>query len=168
MIKEQINKSLFIIGMDNTIEQVQKAFNIHSDDMLVLQIYGPVITEPYSDLMRDIILSVYEENVEEIYVVGTKGKPTNVVNMQEVLDKIYEKEELREQREVLDYLFKTCMPEFPETSMREWLEGSKTIMDGVQTSVQIIRNHSLVPSNVNVRGIIMDKSNGNLSELKVS
>ena len=97
--------------------------------------------------MRDIIVAVYQENVEEIFVVATKDDQKNTGD---ILNKIYENKELQEKIQTLDYLFKNCKPEFPEGSISEWLEGGKTLTDDVQNSVNVIRHHPLMPTHVKV------------------
>ncbi|TCS84007.1 hypothetical protein [Tepidibacillus fermentans] len=106
--------------------------------------------------MRDIIIAVYQENVEEIFVVGTKDGQKNTVDIQDLLNKIYEKDGLKEKIQTLDYLFKNSMPEFPGGNLSEWLEGSKTLTEGIQNSVNIIRDHPLMPSHVKVHGLFVN------------
>ena len=120
--------------------------------------------QPFGDLMRDIIVAVYQENVEEIFVVATKDDQKNTGD---ILNKIYENKELQEKIQTLDYLFKNCMPEFPEGSISEWLEGSKTLTDGVQNNVNVIRHHPLMPSHVKVTELFIDKENEKRSEIDV-
>jgi carbonic anhydrase len=114
--------------------------------------------------MRDIIVAVYQENVEEIFVVATKDEQKNT---RDILNKIYENKELRKKIQTLDYLFKSGMPEFPEGNIREWLEGSKTLTNDGLNSVNVIRHHPLMPSDVKVKELFFDKENEKLSEIGV-
>jgi carbonic anhydrase len=159
---------LLVIGMENGLEQlIQQAPNMNQDNMLILKSFGPVVSQPYGDLMRDIIFAVYEENTEEIYIVGTKDNKEDTVNAKKIVDIISEEEGLAKQIETLDYLFKNCIPEFHGGSVIEWLEGSKTVVEGIEKSVNMIRHHPLIPSHVKVHGLVLDRENGNLTEIKV-
>ena len=144
---DEKKKVLFVIGMDHKMEHlIKQTTNINPENIMILQSYEPVIS-PFGDLMRDIIIAVYQENVEEIFVVATKDNQTNTGD---ILNKIYKNKELQEKIQTLDYLFKNCKPEFPEGSISEWLEGSKTSTDGIQNNVNVIRHHPLMPSHVKV------------------
>ena len=74
---DEKKKVLFVIGMDHKLEHlIKQNTNINPENIMVLQRYEPVIS-PFGDLMRDIIIAVYQENVEEIFVVATKDNQTN-------------------------------------------------------------------------------------------
>ncbi len=161
---DEKKKVLFVIGMDYKIEHVIKqTININPDNIMVLQRYEPIIL-PFGDLMRDIIIAVYQENVEEIFVVATKDNQTNTGD---ILNIIYKNKELQEKIQTLDYLFKTCKPEFPEGSITEWLEGSNTSTDGMQNMVSVIRHHPLMPSHVRVKELFTSNENEKQSEIEV-
>ncbi|MBU8919030.1 carbonic anhydrase [Neobacillus sp. 114] len=153
-------KVLFVIGMEQSPESIiEKMSGLHPDNILVLQSYGPAIA-PFSDLMRDIIIAVYRENVEEICV----AVPTaNRKNARETLKKIYNNKELQEKIQTLDYLFKNSMPEHPKGGIREWLEGNEASANNKQNSADVIRNHPLMPSNVKVTELTIE--NENLSKM---
>jgi len=169
MYLDENKKVLFVIGMDQTLEQLlQQVTNIHPKNMVILNSFGPVISHPYSDLMRDIIIAIYQENIEEIFVVGTTESQENTVGKQNLLKKIYESERVKEKIQTLEYLFQNCMPEFPNVSVSDWLEGSKTVTEGIEKSVNIIRHHPLIPSHVKVHGLFMNREEGKLVEVDVS
>lgn len=86
--------------------------------MLTIHSYDSVIVHPYGDIMRSIIIAIYQENVKEIFVVGIEDKETSSVNLQTQRDFIKDNIEL-------DYLFKNCMPEFSSGSLNQWLSAQK-------------------------------------------
>ncbi|WP_163859559.1 carbonic anhydrase [Paenibacillus elgii] len=160
-------KALFVIGMEDNMEHIlQQAVNIHPDNMLILQIDEPVISQHFSDVMRDIVIAVYEENVKEIFVVGEKDDSVSKAERQELLKKLYENKELKEKLRTINYLFEHCTPEFPGIKFSEWLESSKTSTEGIQKSVNMIRQHPLMPSHVQVHGLLIDRLSGKVSEIK--
>lgn len=162
-------KALFVIGMEDNMEHLlQQAVNIHPNNMLILQIDGPVISQHFSDVMRAIMIAVYEEKVKEIFVFGKKDDSVNKAERQELLKKIYGNEELKEKLRTINYLFEHCTPEFPGIKLSEWLEGSKTSTEGIQKSVKMIRQHPLMPSDVQVHGLLIDKMGGKVSEINIS
>jgi len=165
MYLDEHKKALFLVGMDENIEQLlQQTTNIPSKNMFIINSYGPVISHPYGDIMRDIIIAIYEENIEDIFVVGSTSNRENTINNEELLKKINKVNNIQS----LDYLFQHCMPEFHSNSLKYWLEGEKSVKEGIQKSVDIIRRHPLLPSHVKVHGYVMDKNKGELVEVGVS
>ncbi|HHP1051375.1 carbonic anhydrase [Bacillus cereus group sp. BfR-BA-01354] len=135
-------------GIEPTIQQVT---NIQQENMLTIHSYDSVIVHPYGDIMRSIIIAIYQENVKEIFVVGIEDKKTSSVNLQTQRDFIKDKIEL-------DYLFKNCMPEFASGSLNQWLSGQKNVSENIEKGIDMIRHHPLVPSNVKVRGFRIDRT----------
>ena len=149
------------MGMGQDPESITKKMsNLQPNNILIMQSYEPAIS-PFSDLMRDIIIAVYKENVEEVYVSLPKDYRKNT---REIFKKINENKELQEKIQTLDYLFKNCMSEYPKGSIREWLEGNETSSNSMQNSADVIRNHPLLPSNVKVKELLIE----NEHQLKIA
>ncbi len=85
-----------------------------------------------------------------IFVVGIRDEETDLVNLQSQLGSIKDNIEL-------DYLFKNCMPEFSGGTLDEWLNGKENVSENIEKSIDIIRHHPLVPSNVKVHGFMINK-----------
>lgn len=156
-------KVLFLTNVEKGLESLlQELTNIRSENMLTIQSYGPVITNPYGDIMRSIIIAIFQENVEEIFVVGTKDKGQHaLVDIQtELHSKKYK-------IQTLDYLFQTSMPEFSGGTVNEWLNGKENVSSNIEKSVNIIRDHPIVPSHVKVHGLIVHNKDRELSVVKV-
>jgi carbonic anhydrase len=151
---DENKKVLLVTGMEHNPESVMKKLQGYkSDNIFILQCYGPAIS-PFGDVMRGIILAVYQEKVEEIFVSVSKDDQENI---NEILKKIYENKNSQGKMQTLDYLFKNCMPEFPTGSVRDWLEGNGT--DSMQNIVNVIRNHPLMPPNVKVTELLIENEN---------
>lgn len=156
-------KVLFLIDMDNGLESIlQEVTNIQPENMLTIQCYGPVISNPYGDIMRSVIIAIYQENVEEIFVVGTHDKGTSSLNILTQLDS------MKDKIQTLDYLFKNNRPEFSGDTVNEWLNGKENDYDNIEKCVNIIHHHPLMPSHVKVRGLIVNTKDGKPSIVEVS
>lgn len=138
-------KVLFVTATDHQLDNLMKQTHIiDPENIIVLQNDGPLITYTFDEIMRDIIITVYRENIDEIFVETSKDdKPTS----NDVVSKLYESPEFKGKIQELDYLFKTCKPEILENSVSEWLEGSH---EKKSNCVNIIRNHPLLPPHVQV------------------
>ncbi|WP_066060101.1 carbonic anhydrase [Robertmurraya korlensis] len=154
-------KALFLTDIENRLDSIlQEVTNIPAENMLTIQSYDSIISHPYGDIMRSVIIAIYQENVKEIFVVGTKDKKT-AGNVLTQLDSIKDK------IQTLDYLFENCMPEFSGGTVDGWLNGKENDSNDIVKSVNIIRNHPLVPSHVSVRGLIINKNDGKFSIVEV-
>ncbi|HHK5536723.1 UNVERIFIED_ORG: carbonic anhydrase [Bacillus cereus] len=145
-------KVLLLTEIEHGIEPIiQQETNIQQENMLTIHSYDSVIVHPYGDIMRSIIIAIYEENVEEIFVVGIEDKATDVVNLQ------IQRDSIKNNREI-DYLFKNCMPEFSSGSLNAWLSGQENVGENIEKSIDMIRNHPLVPSDIKVHGFMIDRT----------
>lgn len=148
-------KALFLTDIESGVSPIlQEVTNIRPESMLIIQSYGADISHPYGDIMRSVILAIYQEDVEEIFVVVTKDKRTSNVNLMTPL------ESMKDKIQTLDYLFKNCRPEFSGGTLDEWLNGKENRSDNFEKIIDIIRHHPLVPSYVKVRGLIVNSRDG--------
>lgn len=60
------------------------------------------------------------------------------------------------------------MPEFSSGSLNAWLSGQENVSENIEKSIDMIRNHPLVPSDIKVRGFMIDKTGGKETVVKVS
>lgn len=144
-------KVLLLTDIEHGIEPIiQQVTNSQQENMLTIHSYDSVIVHPYGDIMRSIIISIYQENVEEIFVVRIEDKETFPVNLQ------IQRDFIKNNRE-LDYLFENCMPEFSSGSLDEWLSGKENVSENIEKSIDMICHHPLVPSDVKVHGFKIDR-----------
>lgn len=147
-------KALFITNGEYKLDILMKQTNIIDPEaIIVLQNYGTLISQNFDEIMREIIIAVYEENVEEIFVVASKKHQPK---SKDIVDSLYENKEMRDKIQELDYLFKTCKPELSEDSVFEWLESSNSIVENVESNIDIIRHHPLLPPQVQVTELYID------------
>ncbi|MGO4900354.1 carbonic anhydrase [Bacillus sp. GM2] len=153
---EEDKKILMIIGMEKQLEQtICRAANIQPENALVLKSVFPDISQPYGDLMRDIITLVHRNKAEEIWIVRDKHEQTADEDISDLLNR---NKDLSDRMQTLEYLFQNCSPEFTQSSIDEWLSPSKNAAEGVHKSVAAIRRHPLIPSHVKVKGFLIENS----------
>lgn len=160
MHRDKKKKVLFVMGMENKLENlIQQKMNIDLENSLIIHHDGLEDLEPFGHFMRNIIVTVYKENVEEIYLVSM-----NDDNMKEgsILNEIYERIDSQKEIQTLDYLFKNCTPEFPARNLRDWIEGSKALSTDVQNRIKMIQNHPLMPSDIKVSEVLFQNEGDNL------
>ncbi|MBW0763010.1 hypothetical protein [Mammaliicoccus lentus] len=139
--------------------------NTHPEDEFIKQVvdktahvitinsYQSEIAQAYGDVMRSIILSIYQKNIQEIYIIG-KDEAHNLSNIH-----LSEKIKSMESRlKTIDYLFKNCKPEMNGESIIDWLNGERDVHKRIEESVNQIYNHPLVPENIKISGIIFKEN----------
>ncbi|MBO0962424.1 carbonic anhydrase [Neobacillus sp. MM2021_6] len=165
MSRDEKKKVLYVIGMDHKLERfIKKETNVNPENIMILQRYQPLISHPLDEIMRDIIIAVFKENVEEIVVAFTDDYQKNTEN---ILIHINKNKELKDKIQTLEYLFNNTKPEFPTGTVSEWLQGGKTLRDGVQKTVHTIRHHPLLPSHVKVKELFIKQDNEKLTGIVV-
>lgn len=161
MSRDEKKKVLYVIGMDHKLERfIKEETNVNPENLMILQRYQPLISHPLDELMRDIIIAVFQENVEEIVVAFTDDYQKNT---DDILIHINKNKELKDKIQTLEYLFNNTKPEFPVGTVSEWLQGDKTLRDDIQKTIHIIRHHPLMPSHVKVKELFIKKDNEKLS-----
>jgi len=152
----------FMIGLESDWEQmIKKSTNSNPEEIVFLHTEGPGVLHPFDDLMREIIVTVYQQNIEEIVVVSTKEAQTDT---EDTLSKILDRKEFQDKRTTLDYLLNNCQPEFPDQNIEDWLNGSISSNDSTQTIVNTIRHHPLLAPDVVVSELSIDSENEHIIE----
>ena len=146
---EENKKVLLVMGMERELAEgdVKRIAYILSEELIILKSNELARIEPFGDLMRDILIYVYQKNIEEILIVDPKedGK-----NSKEVLGKIEKNIDMQKNIRALDYLFTNCYPEFPARTIKEWFEGNHILVNEIQDIIDVIRHHPLMPPSVKV------------------
>lgn len=155
---------LLITGIEDKLEQsICHAAAIKPEKMIVLKSVFPHISQPYSDLMRDIITLVFQKKIGEILIVRSKNEQAADIDLENFL---FENPQVKDKLQTIDYLFQHGNPEFPFSNLEEWLNGEKSVAQGIQQSVDLIRRHPFIPSHVKVRGFLIDTEHEKLTEIK--
>lgn len=132
------------------------ALGIKNGDVKIIKNAGGVITNPFDSTMRSILVAVYELGVEEIMVIGHTECGVQGMDAEEMLH-------LMRERGVDDEhisLMRHC-----GIDLNSWLHGFTDTAEAVGETVDLVRNHPLMPHDVRVAGYIMDSVTGALSKI---
>jgi carbonic anhydrase len=103
--------------------------------------------------MRSIIVAIYELDADEVIVIGHHDCGMTGLNSDNVLAKAKER---GVSEEILATLSNSGI------DLNRWLTGFDHVQEAVVKSVNIIRNHPLLPTNLPVHGFIMHPETGKL------
>lgn len=150
------DKKLAVLScMDTRLSVLlQEALGLKNGDAKVIKNAGAVIPSPWDSAMRSLIVAVYELGVTEIMVVAHTTCGACHMNFHHF------KEEMLKRGIPASELERT------DVNLNDWLEGFHDTEKSVRTTVASIVNHPLIPSDVVVRGFIIDSTTGKLTEVK--
>ena len=149
------NKKLVILScMDARLtELLPKAMNIRNGDAKIIKNAGATIMHPFGSIIRSIIVAIYEFGAEDVMVIGHHGCGMSNLNTDSIMSKILDRGVTKE---TISTLYNSGI------DVGKWLHGFETIEESVKESVNAIKNHPLIPKDVNIHGLIIDPHTGKL------
>ena len=149
------DKKLAVLScMDTRLSVLlQEALGLENGDAKIIKNAGAVIPSLWDSAMRSLIVAVYELGVEEIMVVAHTTCGACHMSFHHFKDLMLERgiPESELSREDID--------------LDEWVEGFHDTERSVRDTVETIVRHPLIPSDVTVRGFIIDSVTGELTEV---
>lgn len=138
------------------IELLPAALGIKNGDVKIIKNAGATITNPFDSAMRSILVAVYELGVNEVMIIGHTGCGVQGMNAAEMLELMHE----RGIDEEHVSLMRHC-----GIDLDKWLHGFDDAESAIGETVDLVRNHPLMPKDVRVAGYIMDSVTGALLPL---
>ena len=149
------NKKMVIVTCMDTrlVELLPKAMDVRNGDVMMIKVAGGVVAHPFGSVMRSIFVALYKLEAQEIAVVGHHG--CGMVDL-DGADLLKRTAAAGVSPEVLRTLTHSGI------QLDDWLAGFKRVEDSVRASVELIRNHPLLPATLPVHGLVMDPETGKL------
>ncbi|MCP8967581.1 beta-class carbonic anhydrase [Ectobacillus ponti] len=150
------DKRLVIVSCMDTrlVELLPKAMNIRNGDVKIIKVAGAVISHPFGSIMRSILVAVYELGADEVCVVGHYDCGMASIKADSTIAKMKERGISEEKLHTLQY---------SGIDLEKFLHGFSCVEESVQHSVDIIRQHPLMPEGVPVHGLVIDPKTGKLT-----
>jgi carbonic anhydrase len=152
------NKGVVVVTCMDTrlVELLPQAMDLRQGDAKVLKTAGAIVSHPFGSVMRSIMVAVYDLNAQDICVVGHHDCGMTGLSCARILSKARE-------RGISDDTFDTL--KHAGIDLENWLVGFDNVANGVRKSVEIIRNHPLLPTDVHVHGMLISPDTGKLDLL---
>lgn len=132
------------------------ALGIKNGDVKMIKNAGGTITNPFDSTMRSLIVAVYELGVNEIMIIGHTSCGVQGMDSAHMLD-------LMRSRGIDDEhisLMRHC-----GIDLENWLHGFDDTEAAVHETVDLVRNHPLLPRDITVSGFIINSETGLLTPL---
>lgn len=149
------DKKLVVLSCMDTrlVELLPKAMNLSNGDAKIIKNAGAIVRDPFDRVMSSLLVAIYELSAEEVCVVGHHRCGMSGIQPEKTVEKMVER---GVSPSVIDTLKKAGIP------LEEWLAGFDSVEESVLQSVDIIRNHPLLPNGVPVHGLVIDPETGKL------
>lgn len=152
------DKKIAIVTCMDTrlVELLPAALGIKNGDVKMIKNAGGTITNPFDSTVRSLLVAIYELGVNEIMIIGHTGCGVQGMDAQEMLHLMKE----RGVDEEHISLMRHC-----GIDLDSWLHGFEDTDAAVLETVDLVKNHPLVPKDIVVRGYIMESETGALKSL---
>ncbi len=160
MTSKYPDKKIAIVTCMDTrlVELLPAALGIRNGDVKMIKNAGGTITNPFDSTMRSILVAVYELGVTDVMIIGHTECGVQGMDAGEMLH-------LMRERGIDDEHISLMM--HCGINLKQWLHGFDDTDKAVSETVDLVRNHPLMPRDVTVSGYIMDSVTGALSPIAV-
>ncbi len=152
------DKKIAIVTCMDTrlVELLPAALGIKNGDVKMIKNAGGTITNPFDSTVRSLLVAIYELGVTEVMIIGHTGCGVQGMNANKMLN-------LMRSRGISDEHINLMM--HCGIDLKSWLHGFEDTHAAVEETVDLVRNNPLIPTDVTVKGYIMDSLTGELSAL---
>lgn len=155
--KHPTKKVAVLSCMDTRLtELLPAALNFKNGDIKIIKNAGAIITHPFGSVMRSLLVAVYDLGVEEIMVIGHYDCGMQGIEPSKLIQKMLDRNIAKEKIDMIKY----C-----GIDINKWLKGFDDVKISILETVNIIKTHPLIPTDVQVYGFIIDPETGKLDKL---
>lgn len=147
-------KTVILTCMDTRLlELLPKALNLNNGDVKTIKNAGALVSHPFGSIMRSILIAVYQLQAEEVLVIAHHDCGMSGLKAEPVIDSMLSRGVKDETIDTLTY---------SGINIKKWLHGFDNVTESVEHSVEVIKNHPLMPEGVPVHGLVIDPKTGKL------
>ncbi|MCI5510212.1 MAG: beta-class carbonic anhydrase [Oliverpabstia sp.] len=150
------NKKIAILTCMDTrlVELLPAALGLKNGDVKIIKNAGGVVTSPFGSVIRSLLVAIIELGVEEIMVIGHTDCGVQHIDSDMMIHHMKERGISQESIDLMKY----CGINF-----EEWLAGFDTVEQSVKDTVDTIRNHPLIPTDIRIGGYVINTVTGELA-----
>ncbi|EIT83686.1 carbonic anhydrase, prokaryotic type [Fictibacillus macauensis ZFHKF-1] len=149
-------KKLVIIScMDTRLtELLPQAMNVKNGDVKIIKTAGAIISHPFGSVMRSILVAIYALKATEVCVIGHYDCGMAGLDSEAFI------QTMKETGDISDDTLNTL--KYSGMDLNNWLKGFNRVEDAVVDSVNMVKQHPLLPKHVPVHGLAIDPATGKL------
>lgn len=142
---------IFTCMESRLVELLQRALNIENGDVKMVKNAGAIIRKPFDSIMKSILVAVYKLKADEVVVIGHHDCGMSHVDTEALTKSMAERGIPQTTIDTLTH---------GGINLHDEFHGFDTVEDSIVKSVQIIRNHPLLPKEIKVHGLVIDPDTG--------
>ena len=149
------NKRMVILSCMDTrlMELLPHALNVKNGDVKLIKNAGAVINHPFGSVMRSILVAIYQLQADEVLVIGHHDCGMGGLKADDMIPNMKKRGVTQKTLDTLEY---------SGINVQSWLKGFSNVEDSVAHSVDVIKNHPLLPENTPVHGLVINPETGKL------
>ncbi|WP_337940748.1 carbonic anhydrase [Parabacteroides sp.] len=153
------DKKIAIVScMDTRLtELLPAALGIKNGDVKIIKNAGAIISHPFGSVIRSLLVAIYELGVTEIMIIGHSDCGAQHMDSDDMIEAMKKRGIPADHIDMMKY----CGVDF-----KSWLRGFDTTESSVKDTVNQVRTHPLIPSDVSVRGFVINSVTGELTAVK--
>lgn len=150
-------KIAILTCMDTRLtELLPAALGIKNGDVKIIKNAGGVIQNPFDSVIRSLMVAIYELHVEEVMVVHHSHCGACHMSSEAMVAHMLEHGVSQKAIE---------MAKFCGIDFDKWLYGFGNTHQSVIDTMNVVKQHPLLPRDITVRGFIIDSTTGELQEV---
>jgi len=138
------------------VELLPAALGLRNGDVKIIKNAGGMIIDPFDSAVRSLLVSIVELGVEEIMVIGHTDCGVSGINADMMIRHLLQRGISQDHIDMMRY----CGANF-----EKWLHGFDNVEDSVKETVDFLIHHPLMPSDVIIKGYIINTETGELTPL---
>ena len=139
------------------VELIPVALGIKNGDVKMIKNAGGMVTNPFGSVVRSLLIGIVELGVEEVMVIGHTDCGVAGINAKMMIEHLLKRGVSQDHIDMMRY----CGVDF-----EKWLSGFDTVESSVEETVDILKNHPLMPKDVVIRGFVIDTQTGKLNSVE--
>ena len=156
--KRPAKKLAVVACMDTRLtELLPAATGLKNGDMKLIKNAGGTITNPFDSTIRSLLIGVYELGVDTIMIIGHSDCGTQHMDGAEMIN------HMRSHGISEDHI---DMMKYCGIDLNAWLSGFADVETAISESVELVKNHPLMPHDIKVYGFIINSITGKLTKVK--
>ena len=136
------------------VELLPAALGIRNGDVKMIKNAGGMITGPFDSAVRSLLVGIVELGVEEVMVIGHTDCGVAHINADMMIRHLIQRGVSQDHIDMMRY----CGIDF-----EEWLRGFDCVESSVAETVDLLRNHPLMPKDVLIKGYVINTKTGELT-----
>ncbi|WP_078430335.1 hypothetical protein [Alkalihalobacterium alkalinitrilicum] len=143
-----MKNTLIICNCNQSLPFIIKALDKKRDEVSVISGYQPYIVHPYDSLLRTIIMATHQHDTKEVIFISVKDN-----NLETNIPEWTGTNRTKQTIDLMNYTLNN-----QEADFGSWL-GEQDVHEMLRKSIQYVKQHPLLPANVNVKGLIWEDEN---------